>query len=75
VELSDSRHAVIRGTAHLFGAEVAGANIRDGAALVAAALGAEGESIVHGRRFVARGYERLEEKLQSLGARIEGVEG
>ncbi len=72
-ELTDSRHAVIRGTARLSGAEVSGGNIRDGAALVVAALGAEGESIVSGRRFVDRGYERLEEKLRALGAKIEAL--
>jgi UDP-N-acetylglucosamine 1-carboxyvinyltransferase len=72
-ELADSRHAVIRGTARLSGAEVSGGNIRDGAALVVAALGAEGESIVSGRRFVDRGYEHLEEKLRALGADIEAL--
>ena len=71
MEALDDRHVVVRGVPALHGAEVAGGNIRDGAALVVAALGAEGESRVAGRRYVARGYERLEEKLRGLGADIE----
>jgi len=71
VELLDARRARITGVAALRGAEVAGHNIRDGAALLIAALGAEGESTVSGRRFVSRGYERIAEKLTALGAQIE----
>jgi len=70
IELPDARHAVIHGVARLRGAVVEGHNIRDGAALVAAALSAEGESIVSGRQYVARGYEEFEGKLRSLGAEI-----
>ncbi len=70
IELRDSRCAVIHGVERLRGASVAGGNIRDGAALVLAALSAEGESLVSGRRYVARGYEKFEEKLRSLGAEI-----
>ena len=71
IELLDSRRARITGVPGLHGARVAGHNIRDGAALLIAALSAEGESIVSGRRFVARGYERIAEKLTALGAQIE----
>lgn len=70
IELPDSRHAVIHGVERLRGAVVEGHNIRDGAALVAAALSAEGESVVSGRQYVARGYEEFEGKLRSLGAEI-----
>jgi len=70
LETRDARTAILRGVERLHGAEVSGGNIRDGAALVVAALGAEGESLVSGRRFVARGYERFEEKLRGLGAAI-----
>jgi len=70
VRLVDSRHAAIRGVDRLQGAEVAAHNIRDGAALVIGALSAEGESVVSGRQFVARGYEEFESKLCSLGAQI-----
>jgi UDP-N-acetylglucosamine 1-carboxyvinyltransferase len=70
IELPDSRHAIIHGVERLRGAAVEGHNIRDGAALVVAALSAEGESIVSGRQYVARGYEDFEGKLRSLGAEI-----
>jgi len=67
----DSRRAVIAGVEMLHGAEVEGKNIRDGAALIVAALSAEGESTVSGcTRYVSRGYENLDEKLRSLGAQI-----
>lgn len=70
IELRDSRRAVIHGVERLRAAPVAGGNIRDGAALVVAALCAEGESLVSGRQYVARGYEDFERKLRSLGAEI-----
>jgi UDP-N-acetylglucosamine 1-carboxyvinyltransferase len=70
IELRDSRRAVIHGVERLRAASVAGGNIRDGAALVVAALCAEGESLVSGRQYVARGYEDFERKLRSLGAEI-----
>ena len=70
IRLLGPRAAEIRGRPRLRGAEVEASNIRDGAALVVAALGAEGESVVVGRRFVARGYEDMDGKLRSLGAQI-----
>lgn len=70
IETPEDRTAIVRGVEKLHAASVSGGNIRDGAALAVAALGAEGESIVSGSRFVARGYERFEEKLRSLGASI-----
>lgn len=70
ITVVNSREAVIRGVPRLRGAMVQAGNIRDGAAMVIAALSAEGESVVSGRQFVARGYEELETKLRSLGAQI-----
>ena len=70
-ELLDSRQAAITGVEKLRGAEVEAHNIRDGAALMIAALSAEGESVVWGREFVARGHEGFGEKLRSLGAQLE----
>jgi UDP-N-acetylglucosamine 1-carboxyvinyltransferase len=63
--------ALVRGVERLTGAKVRAQNIRAGAALVLAALAAEGESEISGRHAVLRGYDRLEEKLASLGAKIE----
>lgn len=70
IELADSQNAVITGVARLRGARVEVRNIRDGAALVVAALGAEGESLITGRQFVVRGYDGLEGKLRALGASL-----
>jgi UDP-N-acetylglucosamine 1-carboxyvinyltransferase len=70
IEVVNGREVVIGGVPSLRGAEVEANNIRDGAAMVIAALCAEGESTVRGRSYVARGYEKLEEKLRSLGADI-----
>jgi UDP-N-acetylglucosamine 1-carboxyvinyltransferase len=70
MELLDSRRVRIRGVPRLRGAEVRGGNIRDAAAMVVAALSAEGESVVSGRQYAARGYQGFESKLRSLGAEI-----
>lgn len=66
----DGRTAVLHGVERLHGAEVFGKDLRGGAALLAAALAAEGESIVHGSQFVERGYERIEEAFSSLGGEV-----
>jgi len=71
MRLVNHRCVAIRGVPRLHGAEIEAGNIRDGAALVIAALGAQGESLVAGRNHVARGYEHFETKLRSLGADIE----
>ena len=50
-------------------------DLRGGAALVVAALGAEGTSQVTGLSHIDRGYSRLEQDLKELGAKISRVEG
>src|SRR5690606_19127429 len=68
---TEDRIAIVRGVAQLTGAEVqATDDLRGGAALVLAGLGARGETRVLGAGCVDRGYERLEERLQGLGADI-----
>ena len=52
----------------LHGAEVSAADLRGGAALVVAALAAEGETVIHGLDYVDRGYEDLARTLGELGA-------
>ena len=54
----------------LHGAEVDATDLRAGAALVVAALGAEGQSIINNVIYIVRGYENMVEKLSSLGANI-----
>ncbi|MCH8924338.1 MAG: UDP-N-acetylglucosamine 1-carboxyvinyltransferase [Planctomycetes bacterium] len=63
--------AVVDGVGRLAGAEVMASELRGGAALVLAALAAEGVSLVRRIYHVDRGHERLEQKLARLGARIE----
>jgi UDP-N-acetylglucosamine 1-carboxyvinyltransferase len=67
---TDSHHAVVRGVPRLVGAPVVAADIRAGAALVVAALAADGETVIDGVHHVDRGYEDLVGKLGELGADI-----
>lgn len=67
----DRETAIIRGVDRLTGAPVQAQDIRGGAALVLAALRAEGTTQVDGVEFIDRGYHGMEEKLASLGAVIE----
>jgi UDP-N-acetylglucosamine 1-carboxyvinyltransferase len=66
-------HAIITGVPFLTGAKVMATDLRASAALVVAALAAEGKTIVQGLHHLDRGYEKLEPKLQQLGARIRRV--
>lgn len=70
VKLENSRHVVIEGVESLQGRDLEGADMRAGAALVVAALAADGTSTVANRKYIIRGYERIEEKLSDLGAKI-----
>ena len=65
--------ANIRVMDRLTGCRVHAPDLRAGAALVVAALGCEGVAEISGVRFIDRGYDRMEEKLRSLGAHIERV--
>jgi UDP-N-acetylglucosamine 1-carboxyvinyltransferase len=65
--------AVIRGVAGLSGAAVMATDLRASAGLVVAGLVAEGETLVDRIYHLDRGYEQMEIKLASLGARIERV--
>ena len=66
-------NAVIRGVPFLSGAPVMATDLRAGAALVLAGLAAEGKTTLQGLRYIDRGYESLEVKLQKLGAKIKRV--
>lgn len=69
----DGNHAVINGGRALTGAIVRCTDLRAGAALAAAGLVAEGCTELRDIYHIDRGYERLEEKLRSLGADVERV--
>ena len=64
------RSAHIRGVPSLTGAPVMATDLRASAGLIVAALAAEGETEVNRVYHIDRGYERIEEKLRSLGAVI-----
>lgn len=64
------RNASIYGVERLHGAEVFAGDLRCGAALLTAALAAEGESCVHGSEYVERGYEKIEDAFSFLGGDI-----
>lgn len=65
--------AIIDGVARYTGASITAPDLRAGAALVIAALAAEGVSTVDDIRYIERGYENFPEKLRGLGAQIEKV--
>jgi UDP-N-acetylglucosamine 1-carboxyvinyltransferase len=67
---TEGHHAVIRGVERLSAAPVRALDIRAGAAMVIAALGAEGTTEIGDLFHVDRGYEDLEDKLLRLGARV-----
>ena len=62
--------AVVEGTEHLYGARVRATDLRAGAALIIAALAAQGETIIEDAIHIFRGYENIVEKLSKLGAQI-----
>ena len=65
--------AVIRGSPSLAGAHVMATDLRASASLVIAGLVAEGETVIDRIYHLDRGYERIEERLGKLGARIERI--
>ena len=70
----ESNIAIITGVPKYTGARVNAPDLRAGAALVIAGLAADGITVVDDIYYVERGYEALEEKLTSLGAKIEKVD-
>jgi UDP-N-acetylglucosamine 1-carboxyvinyltransferase len=73
VIVCDPHRAVVSGPSRLHGERMESPDIRAGMAMLIAALCAEGTSEIGNVRQIDRGYERIEERLRSLGARIERV--
>lgn len=71
----EGTHAVIQGIESLAGAPVMASDLRASASLILAGLRAEGETEVLRVYHLDRGYERIEEKLSGLGAKIRRIEG
>lgn len=75
IYIADPHRAIINGPTRLFGTDLGTFDIRGGAALIIAALTAKGKSSIDNIYQVDRGYERIEERLQELGADIKRVGG
>ena len=69
----DPHRAIINGPTPLYGTDITSADIRGGAALVIAGLAAQGTTTIGNVYQIDRGYERLEERLQGIGADIKRV--
>ena len=67
------RNANINGVEKIYGTDVKTTDLRAGAAMIIAALMAEGTTRIHNLHYIDRGYERIEEKLRALGANIKRV--
>ncbi len=69
----EGRRAVVRGKSTLSGAAVLASDLRASASLVLAALVAQDETIIDRVYHIDRGYERIEEKLRSVGAQVKRI--
>jgi UDP-N-acetylglucosamine 1-carboxyvinyltransferase len=66
----DGHTAIIRGVSNLKGAQVMATDLRASVSLVLAALAANGETVLNRVYHIDRGYERVEEKLSGVGAKM-----
>jgi UDP-N-acetylglucosamine 1-carboxyvinyltransferase len=69
----EGHRAIVRGKTRLSGAALQASDLRASASLVLAALVADGETIIDRVYHIDRGYERIEEKLRSVGAQIRRI--
>ncbi len=68
--VADPHRVVITGPTPLYGRDINSYDLRSGATLIIAALTAEGITTIAGAETVDRGYEKLEQRLQAVGAKI-----
>lgn len=73
IVLCDPHRAIVAGPSRLHGAHVTSPDIRAGMAMLLAALCADGTSTIDNAHQIERGYERIDERLNALGARIRRV--
>ena len=73
IEITDPHRALIFGKKELIASKVNASDIRSGAALILAGLKAKGETMIENTSQIERGYERIEEKLRKLGAKIKKI--
>lgn len=74
IVLCDPHRCIVQGPTQLYGENMESPDIRAGMTLVLAALAAEGKSTIRNIGQIDRGYERVEEKLRNLGARITRIQ-
>ena len=74
VIVCDPHRAVVIGKSQLFGQVVSSPDIRAGMSLLIAAMIAQGRSVIHNAQQIDRGYERIDTRLQALGANIQRVD-
>jgi len=70
IVLCDPHRVVVSGPATLRGSRLESPDIRAGMAMLIAAMCAEGTSVIENAQQIERGYERIDERLNALGARI-----
>lgn len=74
IQLMDAHRALVRGKTALRGRKLESPDLRAGLAFVIAAVIAEGTSTIHSIYNIDRGYERIDERLRSLGVRVERLD-
>jgi UDP-N-acetylglucosamine 1-carboxyvinyltransferase len=74
IVLCDPHRAIVSGPTQLRGSNVESPDIRAGMAMLLAALCADGESTINNVGQIERGYERIDERLRALGAKVDRVE-
>ena len=72
--LSDPHRALVTGPTPLRGKDIDSPDLRAGMALILAALSASGQSTIERAELIDRGYEKVDERLRSLGGHVERVE-
>jgi UDP-N-acetylglucosamine 1-carboxyvinyltransferase len=75
IVLCDPHRCIVQGPSRLIAENLESPDIRAGMALILAALAAKGTSVIRNVSQVDRGYERVDEKLRALGAKIDRVPG
>ena len=73
IVLCDPHRCIVQGPTRLVGEQMESPDIRAGMSLLLATLAADGKSVIRNVGQIDRGYERVDEKLRALGARIERV--
>jgi UDP-N-acetylglucosamine 1-carboxyvinyltransferase len=73
IVLCDPHRCIVQGPTPLFGEKMESPDIRAGMSLLIAALSAQGQSVIRNIRQIDRGYERVDEKLRNLGAKIQRI--